>query len=275
MIGPLTDPAAHGGEGRDAFHVVAPSLPGFGFSGPPPTPGWGSHRTAQAWAELMARLGYDRYGAHGNDVGGVVSIALGRVAPEHVAGVHVTQVFSLPSERDGPAEVAALDAGDRARLDRALRFVGERGAYLRLQATQPQTLAHALADSPAGLLGWYLQLFGDGDDDDGSTDTGNHVDPDYALTHATIHWLTNCAGTAATAAYFDDAHGPRPAGPSTVPLGVSTFAGDVFPSVRGLAERDHAAIVSWRDHAEGGHHPAHQAPTALVEDIRALFRGLR
>ncbi|NRQ32139.1 alpha/beta fold hydrolase [Nonomuraea sp. NN258] len=148
----------------DAFHLVIPSVPGFGFSGVPREPGWNRRRVAVAWAELMRRLGYERYGAHGNDVGSMISIELGRLDPHHVVGVHVTQIFSLPSA--DPAEHALLGPSDRAKLAALERFVAGRSAYLALQSTQPQTLAHALADSPAGQLAWNLQLFGDAVSDD-------------------------------------------------------------------------------------------------------------
>lgn len=238
----------------DSFHLVLPSLPGFGLSGAPAEPGWGRARIARAWAELMRRLGYDRYGAHGNDVGGIVSLELGKADPDHVVGVHVTQVFSLPSGEADPPLIPA----DDGRLQRSLAFIRDKGAYLRLNATQPQTLAHALTDSPAGQLGWNLQLY----------DTS--VAPNDVLTHTTLHWLANTSGTSALTGYFEDAN-PAPPEPTTFPLGVSTFANDVFQSVRPLAERDHAGIVSWTDHPNGGHQPAHQAPDLLAADIRSFF----
>ncbi|TMR06942.1 epoxide hydrolase [Actinomadura soli] len=236
------------------FHLVIPSIPGFGFSGAPDEPGWNHHRIARTWAELMRRLGYDRYGVHGNDVGSLISVELGRVDPEHVAGVHVTQIFSLPS--GDPAESAPLNREDVARLRALEGFVAHKGAYLRLQATQPQTLAHALADSPAGQLAWNLQLFGE------------TVGDDYVLTNATIYWLTDSAGSAALSGY----HGNQPpAEPSSFPLGLARFAGDFFPSIRALAERDHRRIVHWSDFDSGGHHPSHEAPDLLAGDIRAFF----
>lgn len=178
-----------------------------------------------------------------------------------MVGVHVTQVFSLPS--GDPAELAALGDDDRARVERSQRFIREKGAYLQLLSTQPQTVAHALGDSPAGQLAWSLQLFDD------------TVDDDYVLTNVAIHWLTNTSGTSALTAYHEPAHAPRPGsgptGASAVPVGVATFADDVLSSVRALAERDHPGIVAWHDHPGGGHHPAHQAPATLADDIRSFF----
>ncbi|MEV4254259.1 epoxide hydrolase family protein [Spirillospora sp. NPDC049652] len=243
---------------RDAFHLVIPSVPGFGFSGAPSGPGWNRRRVAAAWAELMRRLGYERYGVHGNDVGSLISIELGRLVPDRVAGVHVTQIFSLPS--GDPAERAALGPDDRTRLAALERFMAERGAYLSLQSTQPLTLAHALADSPAGQLAWNLQLFGD------------MVSDDYILTNAAIHWLTDTAGSSALVGY----HGNRPsAEPSSFPLGLACFAGDFFPSIRAFAERDHTTITHWNAYDTGGHHPAQEEPQLLADDIRAFFTGHR
>ncbi|WP_326634233.1 epoxide hydrolase [Nonomuraea fuscirosea] len=238
----------------DAFHLVIPSVLGFGFSGVPREPGWNRRRVATAWAELMRRLGYERYGAHGNDVGSLISIELGRLDPHRVVGVHVTQIFSLPS--GDPAERALLEPDDRAKLAALERFMADRSAYLALQSTQPQTLAHALADSPAGQLAWNLQLF------------GGAVSDDYILTNAAIYWLTDTAGSSALVGY----HGNRPpAGPSSIPLGLACFADDFFPSIRPLAERDHSAIVHWNTYDKGGHHAAQEEPQLLADDLRMFF----
>ena len=249
LIAPLT-------EREPAFDLVIPSIPGFGFSGVPRRSGWDRSRIAAAFAELMRVHGYDRYGVHGNDVGAAIALELGRIDGQHVTGVHVTQVFAMPS--GDPAELAALDDEDRGRLDRSLQFVRERGAYLGLQATQPQTLAHALVDSPLGQLAWSLQLL------DGVSD-------DYLLTNVAITWLTRTAGSSALTGYLEPARAATPAGPTTVPVGVTTFDGDVFSSVRALAERDHANIVSWNRRPGGSHHPAHHAPTVLADELARFF----
>jgi pimeloyl-ACP methyl ester carboxylesterase len=162
VIGPLTDPRAHGGDPADAFHVVIPSLPGFGFSGPTTQKGWDRHRTARAWAELMKRLGYDRFGAHGNDVGSYVAPELGRIAPDEVIGVHVTQLFSFPS--GDPAELVDLNEQEAMFMEFLQMFGDEMAGYAKLQETAPQNLAHALADSPTGQLAWIAQLLAACDD---------------------------------------------------------------------------------------------------------------
>lgn len=252
LIAPLT-------EREPGFDLVIPSIPGFGFSGVPRRSGWDRARIASAFAGLMHVHGYERYGVHGNDIGGSIAVELGRIDAQHVTGVHVTQVFAMPS--GDPAELAALDDEDRGRLDRSLQFVRERGAYLRLQATQPQTLAHALVDSPLGQLAWSLQLL------DGVSD-------DYLLTNVAITWLTRTAGSSALTGYLEPARTTTPAGPTTVPVGVTTFDGDVFSSVRALAERDHANIVSWKRRPGGSHHPAHHAPLELADDVAGFFGSI-
>jgi epoxide hydrolase len=267
VIGPLTDPAAHGGDPADAFHLVIPSLPGFGFSGPATEAGWGTARTASAWARLMARLGYDRYGGAGNDAGSMICPQLGRIDPEHVVGVHVTQVFSFPS--GDPAEFADMSAEDLAALGKLQWFMDNKLSFNHLHSQQPQTLAHALADSPAGLLGWNLQLMAS----DAMGDKG--LDPDFILTNATIYWVTNTAGSSIRF-YYADAHAPKtPVEPTTVPIGLAGFAGD-FSGIRRFAERDHSNLMQWHVYdAPGGHYAAHQATQILVEDIQAFFRKLR
>ena len=258
VIGPLTDPTAHGGDAADAFHLVIPSLPGFGFSGPTSEPGWDAARTARAWAELMRRLGYDRYGAHGNDAGAIVAPHQGRVDPDHVVGVHVNQVFSFPS--GDPAELAGLTPQELGYLAFLQGFV-ERAVHDKLQAAQPQTLAHALADSPAGQLAWSGQLFGDA------------LSKDHVLTNVATYWLTNTAASAARF-YYENHHADQPTAPTTVPMGLASFAFDFRP-IRRFAQRDHANIVSWSEFDRGSHWAAHDAPDLLTSDLRQFFARLR
>jgi pimeloyl-ACP methyl ester carboxylesterase len=263
LIERLTDPAGHGAEASDAFHVVLPSLPGYGFSGPATTPGWGTRRIASAWAELMDRLDYPRYGAIGNDAGSMISPELGRVAPDRVVGVHVTQLFSFPT--GDPTELTELTADEQKGLDVLQWFWQNKGAFNALHGQQPQTLAHALSDSPAGLLGWNGQLFDD------------TLDDDFVLANVSMYWLT---GTAATSIrhYYEDAHSapPSPGGPTTVPTGLASAADGDFRSIRRFAERDHAVITSWHTlPGVTGHYSAHTHPDALAADIRQFFRPLR
>jgi len=261
LIAPLTDPRAHGADPVDAFDVVIPSIPGVAFSGSTHEPGWNTVRVARAWVTLMERLGYERYGAHGNDGGSQISPEVGRHDPDHVVGVHVTQLFSFPS--GDPSEFADLSDEDQAALAFLERFTAGGGlAYNQYQSAQPQTLAYALQDSPAGWLAWVTQLFRDS------------VDRDYILTNASAYWLTGTIGSSIRR-YYDEAHTMQPPdGPTTTPTGVAIFAED-FQSIRKLAERDHANIISWNRYDRGSHFAPVDAADLLVSDIRDFYRPLR
>lgn len=266
VIEPLTEPAS---ADAPAFHVVIPSLPGFGFSGPTRSTGWNKYRTAHAWAELMSRLGYERYGAVGNDAGSMISPEIGRIDGEHVIGVHVTQLFSFPT--GDPAEFEGLTEVDMAALGKLQWFYENMSSFNVLHSQQPQTLAFALADSPIGLLAWNAQLMGES------------LDKDFILANVAIYWFT---GTAASSIrfYYEDSHAKEhPTEPTTVPTGLAMFAGD-FQSIRPFAERDHSNIVSWNSYDPGigeggsrdagGHYAAHEATDLLVGDIRQFFAKL-
>jgi epoxide hydrolase len=263
LVGRLSDPAAYAAEPADAFHVVLPSLPGYGFSGPALKPGWGTRRIAAAWAELMSLLGYERYGAVGNDAGSMISPELGRLEPGRVVGVHLTQLFSFPS--GDPAELAGLDEQEQAAMSVLQWFWQHKGAFNTLQGQQPQTLAHALADSPAGLLAWNAQLFDDS------------VDDEFILANVALYWLT---GTGATSIrhYYEDTHAAAApqSGPTTVPIGLAAASAGDFRSIRRFAERDHSRIASWVElPGVTGHYTAHTNPDELAADIRRFFRPLR
>ena len=260
LIGPLTDPRAHGGDAADAFDVIIPSIPGVAFSGPTVGEGWDTQRIARTWVALMEGLGYERYGAHGNDAGSLISPEVGRHAADHVVGVHVTQLFSFPS--GDPAEFAGMSADDMAAMQFLEQFTSSGGlAYNAYQSAQPQTLAYALQDSPSGWLAWVSQLF------------QRWLSPDEILTHASAYWLTNTIGSSIRR-YYEEAHAQPPAEPTTAPTGVAIFAED-FQSVRRFAERDHANIVSWNRYERGSHFSPQDAPDLLVDDIRGFFRPLR
>ena len=258
LIGPLSDPRTHGGDPADAFDLVIPHLPGFGFSGPTTETGWSAYRTAKAWAELMKRLGYERYGAHGNDAGAIVAPLQGRIDPDRVIGVHVNQIFSFPS--GDPAEFEGMTQEELQYLQFLQDFV-ERAVHDKVQEAQPQTIAHALADSPAGQIAWSGQLFGEA------------LSPDEILTNVSIYWLTNTAASAARF-YYENKHAALPTGPTTVPIGLASFAFDFRP-IRKFAERDHTNIVSWSEFDRGSHWAAHDATDLLIGDIRQFFRRFR
>ncbi|MEU6077420.1 epoxide hydrolase family protein [Micromonospora sp. NPDC047074] len=276
VIGPLHDPVAHGGQARDAFHLVIPSLPGHGFSGPVAATGWDYPRIARAWAELMQRLGYDSYLAHGGDHGSYISLELGRQVPDRVHGVHVNMLLTVPS--GDPEEMAGLTEGDLARLAKLAYFDAEVSGYMKVQSTRPQTIGYALTDSPVGQLAWIVEKFYEFSD---STDAPEDaVDRDLMLTNVMLYWLT---GTAASSAhlfyeargYMRDVFTPGVApAPVTVPIGVAVFEPDFVP-VRTLAERDYPTISHWSEFSRGGHFATLEQPAVMVEDLRTFARSLR
>jgi len=280
VIGPLTDPGAHGGDPADAFDLVVPSLPGFGFSTPLHGAGWDSHRIAAAFAELMRSLGYERYGAQGGDFGAFVAPDLGRVDPDRVVGVHVNaaSVGFIPFGELDPSEEAELTGAERARLDRMRRYLGEGNGYFQIQATRPQTLAHALIDSPVGQLAWIVEKFKEWTQGGavlaGSAGGGlpeDAVDRDRLLTNVMLYWLTGSAGSAANL-YYETMHSSNWPTPSAVPTGVAVFAEDV--AIRRYAEQTNR-IVHWSEFDRGGHFAALEAPDLFVDDVRTFFRSLR
>lgn len=238
------------------FNLVIPSIPGFGFSGPTKERGWDRNRVARAWVELMQRLGYTSYGAVGNDAGSLIAPEVGRNDPDHVVGVHVTQIFSFPS--GDPAELQNLTEDEQAALQHLEWFWQNMGAFNMVQSQSPQTLAHAITDSPAGLLGWMGQLL--------------TLDDDFTITNIMIHWLCRTAASSIRF-YFEDARGEKAVQPTTVPIGLAGFAND-FQSIRRFAERDHKNILQWHNYDVGGHYAAHQAPEVYVRDIRNFFTRL-
>jgi pimeloyl-ACP methyl ester carboxylesterase len=259
VLAPLSDPRSHGGDPNDAFHLVVPSLPGYGFSGPTRETGWDLFRTAGAWATLMNRLGYTRYGAVGNDAGSMISPEIGRCDGEHVVGVHVTQIFSFPS--GDPSEFEGLSQQEQQDLALLQWFFQNKMSFNTFNAQQPQTVAYALMDSPVGLLAWNAQLMGE------------DLDQEFVLSNVTLYWLTRTAGSAARM-YYENAHATPSSEPTTIPLGLAAFGGD-FSGIRRLAERDHKNIIHWSVFDRGGHFAAHKVPELLTGDVRQFFRQLR
>jgi epoxide hydrolase len=266
VIGPLSDPRSHGGDAADAFDLVIPSMPGYGFSGPTNDTGWDSARIAKAWDTLVKRLGYERYGAHGGDAGALVTRELGILKPEGLVGVHMLQIFAFPS--GDPDEMARMDEFEREGMKNLESFEANSG-YVKIHQTRPQTLAYGLTDSPAGQLAWNTELFA-GFGGEGA----EYLDRDRFLTHVSIFWFTATAGSSARQ-YLED--GKSGAGyrelPNETPTGVSVFPWD-FRSVRAFAERSNN-IVHWSQMERGGHFAASDAPDLLVEDLRTFFRRFR
>jgi epoxide hydrolase len=274
VIGPLTDPRGHGGDPADAFHVVVPTPPGFGFSGPTRQPGWTVGRIASAWAELMRRLGYQRYAAHGTDLGLWISLMLAGLAPDNLLGAHVN--FLLTPLSGEPGEDESLDDRDRERVALMETLRRDKGAYMAIQATRPQTLAYGLTDSPVGQLAWIVEKFREWTD---PTVPGGTVGRDQLLTNISIYWLTATAGSAAQL-YFEMADQlPNPGKPSvppplSVPLAVTVHPHDFGLPIRRLAESRFPNIVQWTEFDRGGHFPAMEEPELFVEDVRSFARAL-
>jgi pimeloyl-ACP methyl ester carboxylesterase len=272
VIGPLADPGAHEDHAAIAFHLVIPSLPGFGFSGPTTQAGWTTSRIAAAFAELMSRLGYERYGAQGGDWGALIAPELGRIDPEHAFGVHVNAATMgfIPFGRPDQEELATFTDAERARLERlSASTAGPGTGYFEIQANRPQTLAYALTDSPIGQLAWIVEKFKEWTYGAGPPDDA--VDRDRLLTNVMLYWLTGTAHSSARL-YYENVHsGSWSQQPGTTPTGVAVFVEDY--AIRRYAERSNN-IVHWTEFDRGGHFAAMEVPDLFVGDIREFFRSL-
>ncbi|MEU4191321.1 epoxide hydrolase family protein [Kribbella sp. NPDC026611] len=270
VIGPLTDPVAHGGSAADAFHVVIPSLPGFGFSGPTTDAGWTFERIGRAWAELMNRLGYTRYGVQGGDLGGSVSPEVGRAAPSAVVGVHTNGGPNLPPLELPEDELRSLTPLEQDRMARIARFMKEEFGYIAIQSTRPQTLAYGLTDSPVGQLAWIMDKFRAWTYP-AETLPEEIISKDRILTNVMLYWLTGTAGSAAYIGYAQPKSWTRPN--SGVPTAALISAHDV--AIRRYCEHSNN-ITRWTDlEAQGGHFLALEAPDLLLTDVREFFSPLR
>jgi pimeloyl-ACP methyl ester carboxylesterase len=265
VLGPLTDPAAHGGDPADGVHVVVPSLPGYGFSGPTPDGGWTTQRMAAAVAELLRRLGYERYAVHGGDWGSSVGRDLAAAFPDRVLGLHVTMTMGLDARAVGLEPADTED--ERAAGERAASYVGELSGYNKLQATRPLALAPALTDSPAGLLAWIAERFEEW------TDPASEIDPDQLLADVAVYWFTR-TGPSSAQSYWERRRGPEGQWSRAVPTGVAVLPHDLARPVRRVVERV-VDLVSWTEFARGGHFPAMEVPDLLVEELRGFLRLVR
>ena len=270
MIGPLTDPAAHGGNRSDAFHLVVPSLPGFGFSEKPAGPGWGIPRIADAWITLMGRLGYDRWGAQGGDWGAAVTTAIGHKAPPGCIGIHLNFVMYQPT----PDEIAGATRHEQAMLDSMRTYQDILSGYAKLQSTRPQTIGYALADSPIGQAAWIYAMFQDVSDSGGNAESV--FTRDEMLDDIMLYWLTN-TGASSARLYWEgqsSMSGPPP-GTMRTPTAISMFPKELVRISRRWAETRFSNLVHFNELETGGHFAALEQPVLLTEEIRAAFRGLR
>jgi pimeloyl-ACP methyl ester carboxylesterase len=272
VIGPLTDPVAHGGQASDAFHLVIPSLPGFGFSGKPATTGWNVNRIADAWIVLMDRLGYTQWAAQGGDWGGAVTTTLGYKAPPGLVGIHLNMLMFQASEQ----ERAEATPHEQKMLDDARRYDQQFSGYFKVQATRPQSIGFSLADSPVGLAAWIYAMFQD------ISDSGANVESVFALDaiidNIMLYWLPN-TGASSARLYWETMQsmgdGGMPTTPMATPAGISMFPGEQLRLSKRWAERRFTNLVHFNELAHGGHFAAMEQPAAFVEEVRNTFRFAR
>lgn len=264
-IGPLTDPAAHGGEARDAFDLVVPALPGYGFSDAPAAPGWSPDRIGRAWTELMARLGYERYGAQGGDWGSAVSRAVARHDPERVVGIHLNHDYV---ERETVRRLGIEDDFERFAEARRAEFNRSGRGYSRQQSTRPQTLGFGLADSPAGQCAWIVEKF------HGWSDPETIYGRDALLDNVTLYWLTNSAASSARL-YWETGRARDPVAVSPVPFALSVFPHDINPVPKRWIRAQEPHLVYYRRLDHGGHFAAMEDPALFTSEVRAAFRAIK
>lgn len=272
VIGPLTDPRAHGGDASDAFDLVIPSIPGHGFSMPLAAAGWTHQRIARAFTDLMRRVGYERYGVQGGDAGSFIAPWLGRYEPGRVAGVHVNAYVQLPSMLQMLLALVISSKAERARLELFKHYYKEMMGYAQIQGTRPKTLTFGLNDSPVGQLAWIVEKFQEWTDP-ASALPEDAIDRDTILTNVSLYWFTGTAGSSANL-YYETLHDPdfkKKPPRCQVPTGVLVSTEDV--TIRRWAERE-ANIVRFTELDHGGHFAAMEAPRAFVDDVRQFFRGI-
>jgi pimeloyl-ACP methyl ester carboxylesterase len=267
VIGPLTDPVAHGGRAEDAFHLVIPSLPGFGFSGKPDAKGWGVPRIAMAWITLMGRLGYDRWVAQGGDWGSAVTTTIGVIKPPGCAAIHVNMPLIYP----GPEEMADMTEQEQSAV-KALQYYQEwDSGYSKQQATRPQTLGYGLVDSPAGQAAWIYEKMWAWTDNSGAPE--DVLSMDEMLDNIMLYWLP---GTAASSArLYWESFGSFGSIPLSIPVGVSIYPKEIFRASRRWAEKHMTNIIHWNELDKGGHFAAWEQPELYVSEIRDCFRKVR
>jgi pimeloyl-ACP methyl ester carboxylesterase len=270
VIDPLTNPTAHGGRAEDAFHVVVPSLPGFGFSAKPSERGWNAARIAKAWSELMRRLGYTGYVAQGGDWGSLVTTTLAQQRPVGLAGIHLNMPFVFPD----PLPTAGLSAAEQRAVDAFKRFQTEGFGYFLEQSTRPQTIGYALADSPVGQAAWIYEKFHDWTDNNGDPESA--LTRDEMLDNITLYWLTDTAASSARI-YFEHAGivGKNNSGRVDLPVGCSIFPHEIVPAPRSWAERLFPKLIYWNELDRGGHFAAFEQPALFTKELRDCFRSLR
>jgi len=267
VIGPLTDPGAHGGDPADAFHVVCPTLPGYGFSGKPRETGWGVERIADAWSTLMRRLGYERFVAQGGDWGAMVTTAIGIRHPEHCAAIHLNMPIAPPD----PDTFGDLTEKEQAALKAFEHYDQWDSGYSKLQSTRPQSLGYGLVDSPAGQAAWIIEKFWAWTDCDGNPE--NAVDRDTLLDNIMLYWLPGAA--ASSARLYWESFRNVSFDPVCVPVGCSIFPKEIFRTSKRWAEKRFGPLLHWNELDRGGHFAALEQPELYLREVRDCFRSLR
>jgi pimeloyl-ACP methyl ester carboxylesterase len=265
VIEPLVDPVAFGGHASDAFHVVAPSLPGFAFSGKPTGTGWGVERIGAAWAALMERLGYRRYVAQGGDWGSAVTSVVGSVDPQHCVSIHLTLAMSARPTGE------ATTPEERHALERIKYYADWDSGYSKQQQTRPQTLGYGLSDSPVGQLAWIVEKFHAWTDCEGHPE--NVLTRDEMLDNVMLYWCTDSATSSARIYWESFGRGSRPT--VTVPTGFAVYPAEIVPPVRAWVGSLYPNVVHWREHSKGGHFAAFEVPETFVDDVREWARLAR
>jgi epoxide hydrolase len=272
VIGPLTDPVAYGGKASDAFHLVIPSLPGFGFSDKPTSTGWGINRISDAWITLMDRLGYTRWAAQGGDWGAAITTALGYKAPEGLVGIHLNMVMFQPTDQ----ERTNATSHEQKMLESAQRYMQQYSAYYMLQNTRPQSIGFSLADSPVGLAAWLYALFQDVSDSAGNPESVFTLDE--MLDDIMMYWVPN-TGASSARLYWEGMQemmaGGMPTAPMKTPTGISMFSGEQMRISRRWAESRFTNILHFNEPRHGGHFAALEQPELFVDEVRATFRTIR
>lgn len=271
VIEPLTNPTAHGGNAEDAFHVVIPNLPGYGFSGKPTDAGWNVQRIGRAWGQLMARLGYDRYVAQGGDWGGMVTTSIGTTETEHCAAIHVNLVIAAPD----PETMDNLTDLEQRALEGLAYYDQQDSGYSKQQSTRPQTLGYGLADSPSGQLAWIVEKFWSWTDSevDGEKHPENVLTRDELLDNVMFYWLNNAAASSARL-YWESFATPSME-QVHMPAGCSIFPEEIFLCSRRWAEGRFTNLIHWNELDKGGHFAAFEQPELFVKEVRDCFRSIR
>ncbi|WER50822.1 epoxide hydrolase [Cupriavidus sp. WKF15] len=280
VIGPLTDPTAHGGTANDAFHLVIPSIPGFGFSQKPTGKGWNPERIARAWDVLMKRLGYARYVSQGGDWGAIISDALGRLAPEGLLGIHVNRIersTTLPPDvakalKSGDPAPANLAIEERRVFDEAREFLSKGFGYASIMQTRPQTIGYGLADSPVGLAAWIYDKQADWVFTRG--DPERALGRDAILDNITLYWLTD-SGTSSGRIYWEAGASAVSTAPITIPVAVTIFPGEVYRPPRHWVARAYQNLIYYNRVNKGGHFAAWEEPELFSTEVRSAFQSLR